>query len=73
MRMTLHFAWKKLWPECISNSHFSGFATEAPKVIDIVSLGKSWDLKIDDDNTSILVDEDKEERMTEELLLLQKH
>ena len=72
-RKTLNFAWKKLWPKCVSNSEFSGFAAEAPKVADIVSLSKSLDLEVDDDDINKLVDEDKKEMTTEELLLLQEH
>ena len=72
-RRTLNSASKKLWPECVSTSNFSGFATEAPEVADIVSLGKPLDLEVDDDDINELVDEDKEEMTTEELLLLQEH
>ena len=72
-KRTLNSAWKKLWPKCVSNSDFSGFATEAPEVANMVSLGKSLDLEVDDDNINELVDEDKEEMTTEELLLLQEH
>ena len=62
-----------MWPKCVSNSDFSSFATEAPEVADIVSLGKPLDLEVDDDNINELVDEDKEEMTAEELLLLQEH
>ena len=72
-KRTLNSAWKKLWPECVSHSAFSGFATEAPEVADIVSLSKSLGLVVDDDDINKLVDEDKEEMTTEELLLLQEH
>ena len=72
-RRTFNSAWKKLWPECVSNSDFSGFATEAPEVADMMSLGKSLDLEVDDDDINELANEDKEEMTREELLLLQKH
>ena len=71
-RRTLNSAWKKLWPECASNSDFSGFATEAPEVANIVSLGKSLDLEVEDDDINKLIDKDKK-MSTEELLLLQEH
>ena len=68
----LNSAWKQLWPKCVSNSDFSGFTTEVPEVADIVSLGKYFDLEVDDDDINELVDEDKEEMTTEELLLFQE-
>ena len=51
---------------------FSGFTTEVPEVDDIVSLGKYLDLEVDDHDINELVDEDKEEMTTEELLLFQE-
>ena len=49
----------------------SDFATKAPEVADIMSLGKSLDLEVDDDDINELVDEDKV--TTEKLLYLQEH
>ena len=72
-KRNLNSAWKKLWPEYVSNSGFSDFATEAPEVANVVSLGKSLDLKVDDEDINELVGEGEEGMTTEELLLLQEH
>ena len=47
---TMQSAWKKLWPESVTERNFEGFEDELMSVMeDIVSLGKSMGLDMDDD------------------------
>ncbi|KAG7163713.1 putative Tigger transposable element-derived protein 1-like 240 [Homarus americanus] len=63
-------AWKPLWPECVLQRDFEGFEEleEAAVVHEIVSLGNSMGLEVDDDDDV----EDTVELSTEELLELHK-
>ena len=64
-------AWKKLWPEVVSERDFEGFKPEAAVVEEIVSLGKSMGLEVDEGDVNELVEEHSEELTTEELKELQ--
>ena len=71
---TLNSAWKKLWPDCITERDFEGFDPEpGPEVVldEIVSLGKSMGLEVDEGDIIELVQEHAEELTTEELKELQ--
>ncbi|GBO31183.1 Tigger transposable element-derived protein 1 [Araneus ventricosus] len=67
---TLTYAWKKLWPESVAERTFEGFEPEVP-VEEIVSLGKSMGLVIDERDVNELVEEHSQELTTEELQELQ--
>ena len=67
---TMNSAWRRLWPECVTEREFEGFSvagtsTSAPVeeeeepdlVDDIVSVGKSLGLEIDNDDVEELLDE----------------
>ncbi len=71
-RRTLNSAWWKLWPDCVSKRDFEGFVSETPVVEEIVSLGKSMGLEVDDGDINDLVEEHSEELTTDELLQLQE-
>lgn len=81
---TLNSAWRKLWPECVTEREFEGFGVagtstssthdeeEEPELVDdIVSVGKSLGLEINNDDVEELLDEHQAELTTEELLHLQ--
>ncbi|KAG7153775.1 Tigger transposable element-derived protein 1-like 127 [Homarus americanus] len=61
-------AWRPLWPECVLQRDFEGF--EEAVVHEIVSLGNSMGLEVDD--VEELVEEHSKELSTEELLELHK-
>ncbi|KAG7153323.1 Tigger transposable element-derived protein 1-like 199 [Homarus americanus] len=67
-------AWRPLWPECVLQRDFEGFEEleEEAVVHEIVSLGNSMGLEVDDDDVEELVEEHSKERSTEELLELHK-
>ncbi|XP_068224266.1 tigger transposable element-derived protein 1-like, partial [Palaemon carinicauda] len=74
-RRTLNSAWKKLWLDAVSPRDFEGFGSEPEPVLaveedveEIVSLGKSMGLEVDEDDITKLVEEHHEELITEELL-----
>ncbi|XP_067134160.1 tigger transposable element-derived protein 1-like isoform X1 [Centruroides vittatus] len=70
---TLNLAWKNLWPDCVTVSDFEGFETETDGVVDdIVSLGKSLGLEVNNAEIEELVKEHSPELSTDELELLQK-
>ncbi|XP_066978517.1 tigger transposable element-derived protein 1-like isoform X3 [Macrobrachium rosenbergii] len=70
---TLQLAWKKLWPNCVAERGFGGFEaeTEVQVVDEIVSMGKSMGLEVNDADMEELVEDHREELTTEELLELQ--
>ncbi|KAG7173205.1 Insulin receptor substrate 2-like [Homarus americanus] len=65
---------KPLWPECVLQRDFEGFEEleEEAVVHEIVSLGNSMGLEVDDDDVEELVEEHSKELSTEELLELHK-
>ncbi|KAG7165919.1 Tigger transposable element-derived protein 1-like 191 [Homarus americanus] len=67
-------AWRPLWPECVLQRDFEGFEEleEEAVVHEIVSLGNSMGLEVDDDDVEKLVEEHSKELSTEELLELHK-
>ncbi|KAG7168424.1 Tigger transposable element-derived protein 1-like 213 [Homarus americanus] len=67
-------AWRLLWPECVLQRGFEGFEEleEEAVVHEIVSLGNSMGLEVDDDDFEELVEEHSKELSTEELLELHK-
>ncbi|KAG7169053.1 28S ribosomal protein S9-like 1 [Homarus americanus] len=68
-------AWRPLWPECALQRDFEGFEEleEEAVVHEIVSLGNSMGLEVDDDDdVEELVEEHSKELSTEELLELHK-
>ncbi|XP_014790984.1 tigger transposable element-derived protein 1-like [Octopus bimaculoides] len=71
-RRTLNSAWRKLWPDCVSERDFEEFKFETPVVEEIASLGKSMSLEVDDEDINDLVEEYSEKLTTNELLQLQK-
>ncbi|GBM25870.1 Tigger transposable element-derived protein 1 [Araneus ventricosus] len=68
---TLTSAWKKLWPESVAERTFEGFKPEVPVKEEIVSLGKSMGLVMDERDMNELVEEHSQELTTEELQELQ--
>ncbi|XP_014392726.1 PREDICTED: tigger transposable element-derived protein 1-like isoform X2 [Myotis brandtii] len=70
---TLQSAWKKLWPESVADRACEGCEDKPVSVVeDIVSLGKSMGLEVDDDDVEELVEDHNTELTTEELQDLQK-
>ncbi|KAG7177534.1 Vacuolar protein sorting-associated protein 54-like 1 [Homarus americanus] len=63
-----------LWPECVLQRDFEGFeeSEEEAVVHEIVALGNSMGLEVDDDDVEELVEEHSKELSTEELLELHK-
>ncbi|XP_063845415.1 tigger transposable element-derived protein 1-like [Scylla paramamosain] len=70
-KRTLTSAWKKLWPEVVSKRDFDRFNPEVA-VVEIVSLGKSMGLELDEGDMNKLIEEHPEELMMEEFNELQK-
>lgn len=68
---TLASAWKKLWPEAVAERTFEGFELEVSVEEEIVSLGKSMGLEVDERDVNELVEEHSQELTTEELQELQ--
>ncbi|XP_025099953.1 tigger transposable element-derived protein 1-like [Pomacea canaliculata] len=66
---TMNSGWRKLWPDCVPERDFEGF--EQDIVDDIVSLGQSIGLEVDNDDVEELVEEHDNELTTEELQHLQ--
>ncbi|KAM6468469.1 uncharacterized protein PHA67_007400 [Liasis olivaceus] len=66
---TLNSAWRKLWPECVTERDFEG--SDAEVVEEIVSVCKSMGLDVDGTDIEELVEDHKEELTTEELAELQ--
>ena len=80
-RRTLNSAWKKLWPDAVAPRDFEGFAPEAASepgpesdvnVEEIVTIGKSMGLEVDEADIDELVEEHHEELTTAELKELQE-
>ncbi|KAG7163165.1 UBA-like domain-containing protein 2-like [Homarus americanus] len=67
-------AWRPLWPECVLQRDFEGFEEleEEAVVHEIVCLGNSMGLEVNDDDVEELVEEHSKELSTEELLELLK-
>ncbi|XP_070268928.1 tigger transposable element-derived protein 1 isoform X2 [Myotis yumanensis] len=70
-KRTLTSAWKKLWPEVVSETDFERLEPEAAVVEEIVSLGKSMGLDMDEGDINELIEERSEELTTQELKELQ--
>ncbi|GBM38515.1 Tigger transposable element-derived protein 1 [Araneus ventricosus] len=68
---TLTSAWKKLWPESVAERTFEGFEPEVPVEEEIVSLGKSMGLVMDERDVNEINEEHSQELTTEELQELQ--
>ncbi|GFS56908.1 tigger transposable element-derived protein 1 [Nephila pilipes] len=69
-KRTLNSAWRKLWPDVVlKREGFEGFE---PIEEEIVSIGSSMDLEVDEANVADLIEEYAEELTTEELNELQK-
>ncbi|XP_066231909.1 zinc finger MYM-type protein 6 isoform X4 [Saccopteryx leptura] len=71
-RKTLNSAWRKLWPEVVSERDFEGFEPEVSVVEEIVSLGKSMGLEVNEEDIDDLIEKHSEELTTEELKELQQ-
>lgn len=56
--------WRKLWPELVSKMDFEEFEPEAVVVEEIVSLGKSMVLDVDEGDMNELIKEHWEELTT---------
>ena len=67
MRYLRNSAWKKLWPESVAERTFEGFESEVPVEEEIVSLGKSMGLVMDERDVNELVEEHSQKLTTEEL------
>ena len=73
---SMNSAWRKLWPGCVPERDFEGFETpaaveEIAVVDDIVSMGKSMGLDVNNEDVEELVKDHNAELTTEELLHLQ--
>nr|XP_060616130.1 tigger transposable element-derived protein 1-like isoform X1 [Anolis sagrei ordinatus]XP_060616131.1 tigger transposable element-derived protein 1-like isoform X1 [Anolis sagrei ordinatus]XP_060616133.1 tigger transposable element-derived protein 1-like isoform X1 [Anolis sagrei ordinatus]XP_060616134.1 tigger transposable element-derived protein 1-like isoform X1 [Anolis sagrei ordinatus] len=66
-RRSLNSAWKKLWPEVVSERRFEEFEPEELAVEEIVSIGKSMGLEVDEGDLNNLIKQHDEELTTEEL------
>ncbi|XP_051784390.1 tigger transposable element-derived protein 1-like [Erpetoichthys calabaricus] len=70
-KRTLTSAWKKLWPEVVSETEFERLESKAAVVEEIVSLGKTMGMDMDEGDISELIEEYSEELTMEELKELQ--
>ena len=68
-KRTLNSAWRKLWPDVVLERDFEGFE---PVQEEIVSLGRSMGLEVDNADVDELIEEHTEELTTEELKELHK-
>lgn len=70
---TLKASWRKLWPACVPERDFEGFGEEtgAPEVEEIVSIGKTLGLEVNEEDVEELLDDHKEDLNTTELQELQ--
>lgn len=65
---TLNSAWKKLYPEAVLDSKFEGFGEKPESIVeDIVSMGKSMGLEVNNEDIEELVEEHNQDLTTEEL------
>ncbi|XP_064093866.1 tigger transposable element-derived protein 1-like [Macrobrachium nipponense] len=74
-KRTLTSTWKKLWPENVAERDFEGFEIEEeeePVEEEIVSIGKTIGLEVDERDIEELVEEHSEELTTDELKELQE-
>ncbi|KAK3568773.1 hypothetical protein QTP86_017433, partial [Hemibagrus guttatus] len=72
-RGTLNSAWRNLYAEAVPDRDFQGFGEEPETVVDdIVSMGKTMGLEVNDDDIEELVEEHWQELTTEEVQELQK-
>ncbi|XP_030179530.1 tigger transposable element-derived protein 1-like [Lynx canadensis] len=73
-KRTLCSAWRKLWPDCVLGHDLEGLAheQEAPVVDEIVSLGKTMGLEVNEDDIQELVEEHGQELTTDELMDLHR-
>ncbi|KAM3936799.1 tigger transposable element-derived protein 1-like [Leptodactylus fuscus] len=70
-RRTLNSAWKKLWPAAVEPSDSGGVGEETDMPLEeIVSLGKSMSLEVDEGDIMELVEEHEEPLSTEDLKAL---
>ncbi|GFS82554.1 tigger transposable element-derived protein 1 [Nephila pilipes] len=68
-KRTLNSAWRKLWPDVLKREGFEGFE---PIEEEIVSIGRSKGLEVDEADVADLIEEYAEELTMEELKELQK-
>ncbi|XP_064116538.1 tigger transposable element-derived protein 1-like [Macrobrachium nipponense] len=69
-KRTLTSAWKKLWPENVAERDFEGFEIEEeeePVEEEIVSIGKTIGLEVDERDIEELVEQHSKELTTDEL------
>eukprot|EP00106_Octopus_bimaculoides_P013869 XP_014781311.1 PREDICTED: tigger transposable element-derived protein 1-like [Octopus bimaculoides] len=71
-KRTLTSAWKKLWSEVVSEMDFERLKLEVAMAEEIVSLGKSMGLDMDEGDINELMEVHSEKLKTEELKELQK-
>ncbi|XP_070606465.1 tigger transposable element-derived protein 1-like [Erythrolamprus reginae] len=72
-RRILNSAWKKLWPQAVSGRTFKGFEQPEPVILeDIVSLGKSMGLEVNEDDIDDLLEGHSQELTKEELKEVQQ-
>ena len=71
--MSLKASWRNLWPACVPEQDFEGFGEEtgAPEVEEIVSIGKTLGLEVNEEDIEELLDDHKEDLNTTELQELQ--
>ena len=85
---TMNSAWRKLWPDCVTEREFEGFESvassstaadveegsqESRQLIDeIVNMGQNLGLEMDSDDVEELLEDHRVELTTEELLHLQE-
>jgi hypothetical protein len=73
-KRTLTSAWRKLWPDCVPENDVEGVAhlEEPPVVDDIVSLGKTLGLEVNEADIQELVEEHEQELINDELMDLHR-
>ena len=69
-RRTLNSAWRKLWPEVVSERDIEGFEPVVEE--EIVSIGRSMGLEVDEADVVDLIEEHAETLSTEDLKELQR-
>ncbi|XP_068121604.1 tigger transposable element-derived protein 1-like [Hyperolius riggenbachi] len=66
-KQTLNSSWRKLWSDCVVG-HDLVYEPEPPVVDEIVSLGKTMGLEVNEDDIEELVEENSHELTTDELM-----
>ena len=68
----LNSAWRPLWPDAVAPRNFEGFQQleEGPVVQEIVCLGSSMGLEMNEENVEELVEDHRKELSFEELVEL---